>query len=111
MIGPRSATPTAASSASLISTVGTSASPAAARQMAAVAALGIDAVVGDADRTATRAMPLGAADPGDVSFCTRLHFGRPQPGEDRFYARFAYSGLPVHAIEEGLGLLKEWIEA
>lgn len=46
-----------------------------------------------------------------VSFCTRLHFGRPQPGEDRFYARFAYSGLPVHAIEEGLGLLKEWIEA
>ena len=46
-----------------------------------------------------------------VSFCTRLHFGRPQPGEDRFYARFAYSGLPVSAINEGLGLLKEWVEA
>lgn len=42
-----------------------------ARQMAAVASLGIDAVVGDADCAATRAMPLGAAGRGDVSFCTR----------------------------------------
>lgn len=43
-----------------------------------------------------------------VSFCTRLHFGRPQPGEDRFYARFAYSGLPVDQITQGLGLLAQW---
>jgi aspartate/methionine/tyrosine aminotransferase len=48
-----------------------------------------------------------------VSFCTRLHFGRPQPGEDRFkYARFAYSGIcRVEDIREGLGILKQWIEA
>ncbi len=46
-----------------------------------------------------------------VSFCTRLHFGRPQPGEDRFYVRFAYSGLPEEDIREGLGLLGQWMEA
>ena len=46
-----------------------------------------------------------------VSFCTRLHFGRPQPGEDRFYARFAYSGISAPAIRDGLGKLKTWIEA
>lgn len=45
-----------------------------------------------------------------VSFCTRLHFGREQPDEDRSYARFAYSGLPVSDIAEGLGHLKSWIE-
>ncbi len=53
----------------------------------------------------------GALEATGVSFCTRLHFGRPQPGEDRFYARFAYSGISVEAITEGLGRLKEWIEA
>lgn len=46
-----------------------------------------------------------------VSFCTRKHFGRPQPGEDRAYVRFAYSGLPEEDIREGLGLLKSWIES
>lgn len=46
-----------------------------------------------------------------VSFCTRNHFGRPQPGEDRSYIRFAYSGLPEEQIREGLGGLREWIEA
>lgn len=45
-----------------------------------------------------------------VSFCTRLHFGRPQPGEERMYARFAYSGLPAEQIREGLTMLKEWVE-
>jgi aspartate/methionine/tyrosine aminotransferase len=53
----------------------------------------------------------GALEATGVSFCTRLHFGRPQPGEDRFYARFAYSGISSEDITEGLGLLKEWIEA
>ncbi|MDA2952968.1 MAG: aminotransferase class I/II-fold pyridoxal phosphate-dependent enzyme, partial [Actinomycetota bacterium] len=28
-----------------------------------------------------------------VSFCTRRHFGRPQPGEKRNYVRFAFSGI------------------
>ncbi len=46
-----------------------------------------------------------------VSFCTRRHFGRPQPGEQRNYIRFAYSGISTADIREGLGLLSQWIEA
>jgi aspartate/methionine/tyrosine aminotransferase len=53
----------------------------------------------------------GALEATGVSFCTRLHFGRPQPGEDRFYARFAYSGISVEEIYEGLAELTSWIEA
>jgi aspartate/methionine/tyrosine aminotransferase len=53
----------------------------------------------------------GALEATGVSFCTRRHFGRPQPGEDRFYARFAYSGISVEEIHEGLAELKSWIEA
>jgi aspartate/methionine/tyrosine aminotransferase len=53
----------------------------------------------------------GALEATGVSFCTRLHFGRPQPGEDRFYARFAYSGISVEEIHEGLAELQSWIEA
>jgi len=45
-----------------------------------------------------------------VSFCTRLHFGRSIPGEDRHYVRFAYSGIDVADIEEGLGRLRKWVE-
>lgn len=44
-----------------------------------------------------------------VSFCTRRHFGRPQPGEERQYIRFAYSGITTADIREGLGLLQQWI--
>ncbi len=44
-----------------------------------------------------------------VSFCTRRHFGRPQPGEARQYVRFAYSGITTDEIREGLGLLQQWI--
>jgi aspartate/methionine/tyrosine aminotransferase len=44
-----------------------------------------------------------------VSFCTRRHFGRPQPGEDQDYIRLAYSGIGVDDIAEGLGLLADWI--
>jgi aspartate/methionine/tyrosine aminotransferase len=46
-----------------------------------------------------------------VSFCTRLHFGRPLPGESESYIRFAYSGIDVGDIEEGLTGLKEWLES
>lgn len=46
-----------------------------------------------------------------VSFCTRNHFGRPQPGEDRSYIRLAYSGLPEDRIREGLTGLRQWIES
>ena len=46
-----------------------------------------------------------------VSFCTRLHFGRQLPGEERRYARLAYSGIDTSLICEGLGVLKCWAEA
>lgn len=46
-----------------------------------------------------------------VSFCTREHFGRRQPGEERQYIRLAYSGIDLPDITEGLGRLREWIEA
>src|SRR5450756_1878012 len=41
----------------------------------------------------------------------RLHFGRALPGEKDAYVRFAYSGITVPLIEEGLGKLKAWAEA
>ncbi|MHC4474753.1 MAG: pyridoxal phosphate-dependent aminotransferase [Planctomycetota bacterium] len=44
-----------------------------------------------------------------VSFCTRLHFGRPLPGESQLYIRFAYSGIDVEDIEEGLTKFKNWL--
>ena len=46
-----------------------------------------------------------------VSFCTRAHFGRPLPGEPQKYIRFAYSGIDLDQIEEGLGKFKAWAEA
>lgn len=45
-----------------------------------------------------------------VSFCTREHFGRRQPGEERQYIRLAYSGIDVAEICDGLGRLRDWIE-
>ena len=53
----------------------------------------------------------GALEQTGVSFCTRLHFGRALPGEVEHYARFAYSGIGVGEIEEGLGKLKQWARA
>ena len=44
-----------------------------------------------------------------VSFCTRKHFGRPQPGEQDHFVRFAYSGLSVDDIHEGLSGLRKWL--
>ncbi|MEA3503454.1 MAG: aminotransferase class I/II-fold pyridoxal phosphate-dependent enzyme [Actinomycetota bacterium] len=46
-----------------------------------------------------------------VSFTSRIHFGRELEGESNKYIRFAYSGIDVPDIEEGLGLFKEWAEA
>ena len=46
-----------------------------------------------------------------VSFCTREHFGRSQPGEDRRYIRLAYSGIDPTDIREGLGTLRDWVNA
>ncbi len=44
-----------------------------------------------------------------VSFCTRRHFGRPLPGETEQYVRFAYSGIDLPEIEEGLRKLKAFL--
>jgi len=43
-----------------------------------------------------------------VSFCTRLHFGRALPDETQLYIRFAYSGIDVEQIREGLEKFKAW---
>jgi aspartate/methionine/tyrosine aminotransferase len=44
-----------------------------------------------------------------VSFCTRRHFGRPQPDEVEQYIRLAYSGISVDDITEGLTKLASWV--
>lgn len=46
-----------------------------------------------------------------VSVCTRMHFGRPLPGEKDFYIRLAYSGIDKPEIIEALGKLKNYIES
>jgi aspartate/methionine/tyrosine aminotransferase len=44
-----------------------------------------------------------------VSVCSRVHFGRPQPGETEQYVRLAYSGIDTPQIVEGLGRLKAYL--
>ncbi|MGD0998873.1 MAG: aminotransferase class I/II-fold pyridoxal phosphate-dependent enzyme [Thermoleophilia bacterium] len=44
-----------------------------------------------------------------VSVCSRVHFGRPQPGEHESYVRFAYSGIEAEQIVEGLERLKAYL--
>jgi aspartate/methionine/tyrosine aminotransferase len=46
-----------------------------------------------------------------VSFCTRRHFGRPQPAEREQYIRLAYSGIDVADISEGLAKLGAWVKS
>jgi len=41
-----------------------------------------------------------------VSFCTRLHFGTPIPGERERYIRLSYSGIGIEGIEEGMERLR-----
>ncbi len=45
-----------------------------------------------------------------VSFCTRMHFGRPIKGENNFYIRLAYSGIDTAEIKEGLAKFRAFIE-
>jgi len=44
-----------------------------------------------------------------VSFCTRRHFGRPLPGETEQYVRFAYSGIDLPEIKEGMAKLTTFL--
>ena len=46
-----------------------------------------------------------------VSFCTRKHFGRLLEGETNHYLRFAYSGIDIDDINEGMAKLKNYFEA
>ena len=46
-----------------------------------------------------------------VSFCTRKHFGRLLKGETNHYLRFAYSGIDIDDINEGMAKLKNYFEA
>ncbi|HTX67526.1 MAG TPA: hypothetical protein VMH50_00035, partial [Thermoleophilia bacterium] len=46
-----------------------------------------------------------------VSFCTRLHFGKALPDENRYHLRLAYSGVTTAQIDEGLGAFKAFIES
>ena len=44
-----------------------------------------------------------------VSFCTRLHFGKPYRTEENKYIRFAYTGIGAGEIKEGLGKFRDYI--
>ena len=44
-----------------------------------------------------------------VSMCTRAQFGDPLPGEDQYYLR-SPQGIDVAQMEEGLSLLKGFLE-
>lgn len=46
-----------------------------------------------------------------VSFCTRIHFGRPLPGEKNYYIRIAYSGINLNELTEGLNKFKNYINS
>ena len=46
----------------------------------------------------------------NVSFCTRKHFGRTIENETGNYLRFAYSGIDVEDINEGMNKLKLFFE-
>lgn len=58
--------------------------------------------------TDVEAFRNGVMEATGVSFCSRVQFGRIQPGETGHYIRLAYSGIDVPAIEEGLGRFREW---
>ena len=56
-------------------------------------------------------LQVGTLENANVSFCTRDHFGRPQVGETDFFIRFAYSGISVDDINEGMAKLKTYFES
>ena len=56
-------------------------------------------------------LQFGALKNANVSFCTRDHFGRPNKDESDYFIRFAYSGIKVEDINEGMAKLKEYFES
>ncbi|MBT7565329.1 MAG: hypothetical protein HN620_00900 [Porticoccaceae bacterium] len=61
--------------------------------------------------TDVNALMEGALTRSNVSFCTRMHFGRPVEGESNHYIRFAYSGIDSADINTGLVRLKDYFES
>ncbi len=55
-------------------------------------------------------LQVNALENANVSFCTREHFGRPLSDETEFFIRFAYSGITVDDINEGMAKLKTCFE-
>ncbi len=58
--------------------------------------------------TDVEAFRRAAMEATGVSFCSRMQFGRIQPGETGQYLRLAYSGIDVAAIAEGMARFREW---
>jgi aspartate/methionine/tyrosine aminotransferase len=58
-----------------------------------------------------KAFLAGVLENTGVSMCARAHFGTPLPGETKQYVRLAYSGIDRKSIEEGLALLKKYLES
>ncbi|MFC1616259.1 pyridoxal phosphate-dependent aminotransferase [Patescibacteria group bacterium] len=54
------------------------------------------------------AFRLNVLEKTGVSFCTRLHFGKPFPDETEKYIRFAYSGINIDQIKEGIGKFRDY---
>ena len=46
-----------------------------------------------------------------VSFCTRVHFGKPFPSEPRRYIRLAFSGIGCETIKTGLSELQRYAQS
>ena len=46
-----------------------------------------------------------------VSFCTRVHFGKPFPSEQRRYIRLAFSGIGCETIKTGLSELQRYAQS
>ncbi len=61
--------------------------------------------------SSTEDLQLGALRHSGVSFCTRDHFGRPQSDGTEYYIRFAYSGISIKNITDGLSKLKDYFES
>ena len=58
--------------------------------------------------TDVEAFRLKILDETGVSFCTRLHFGKKVEGETQEYIRFAYSGIEIDQIQEGIGAFRDY---
>jgi aspartate/methionine/tyrosine aminotransferase len=71
----------------------------------------VNNVMKEKGMTKVEELQLGALKNANVSFCTRDHFGRPSKDELDYFIRFAYSGIDVYDINEGMAKLKKYFES